>query len=337
MKSQKLLLATKTSALKALFSHNSRLRAGLHLEGPFISVKKRGAHPEQFLRTFRSGGIKDLMEVYGSLDNVALVTLAPELEHSQSVVRELSQRGITVSLGKHVLTCVCDSEHMTLHTWPLTPIQGHSVANLSQAEEAVQHGASFITHLFNAMPSVSPSRTSCSLHPSRIALYYPPPPPGGGTVLLQLLFFSLLCLVRWCSSTIGTLVSWVCWPAIRSQQGGPCTTAWSLTGSTPTQQPCGSPTGRTLQVGAAGSILLWNELFEAVYVEESRCCCRGQVWCWWQTPSRRWGSLLVATRSDSRSSRFRVSTPTWQVCFTWKTLFISNDPVLCFTCGLKSF
>lgn len=69
-------------------------------------MKKRGAHPEQFLRTFRSGGIKDLMEVYGSLDNVAVVTLAPELEHSQSVVRELSQRGIAVSLGKQVLMCV---------------------------------------------------------------------------------------------------------------------------------------------------------------------------------------------------------------------------------------
>ncbi|XP_056263211.1 N-acetylglucosamine-6-phosphate deacetylase [Pseudoliparis swirei] len=99
---------------------------GVHLEGPFISVQKKGAHPERFLRTFQSGGIQDLMEVYGSLDHVAMVTLAPELAGSQSVVRELSQRGVTVSLG-------------------------HSVANLSQAEDAVHQGATFITHLFNAM------------------------------------------------------------------------------------------------------------------------------------------------------------------------------------------
>ncbi|XP_037648897.1 N-acetylglucosamine-6-phosphate deacetylase [Sebastes umbrosus] len=99
---------------------------GFHLEGPFISEEKKGAHPQQFLLTFQSRGIEDLMEVYGSLDNVAMVTLAPELAGSQSVVRELCKRGITVSLG-------------------------HSVANLSQAEEAVHHGASFITHLFNAM------------------------------------------------------------------------------------------------------------------------------------------------------------------------------------------
>uniref|UniRef100_A0A3P8QA27 N-acetylglucosamine-6-phosphate deacetylase n=1 Tax=Astatotilapia calliptera TaxID=8154 RepID=A0A3P8QA27_ASTCA len=100
--------------------------AGFHLEGPFISAEKKGAHPEKYLRTFKSGGLEHLMEVYGSLDDVAIVTLAPELPGSQSVVRELSQRGITVSLG-------------------------HSAADLSQAEEAVQQGASFITHLFNAM------------------------------------------------------------------------------------------------------------------------------------------------------------------------------------------
>lgn len=157
------------------------LSAGFHLEGPFISLEKKGAHPEQFLRTFQSGGMEDLMETYGSLDNVAMVTLAPELASSQSVVRELSQRGITVSLGDYHPLAQCDTRakqaflFWTFHVrrthlcTPLTPILplgsicphvGHSVANLSQAEEAVQHGASFITHLFNAMLPVSPSSSS---------------------------------------------------------------------------------------------------------------------------------------------------------------------------------
>uniref|UniRef100_A0A672YNX2 N-acetylglucosamine-6-phosphate deacetylase n=1 Tax=Sphaeramia orbicularis TaxID=375764 RepID=A0A672YNX2_9TELE len=126
---------------------------GFHLEGPFISLEKKGAHPEQYLRTFSSGGKDDLMETYGGLDNVAMVTLAPELPNSQSAVRELCQRGITVSLG-------------------------HSVANLSQAEEAVQAGASFITHLFNAMlpfhhrdPGIVGLLTSDQIPPGRMVYY----------------------------------------------------------------------------------------------------------------------------------------------------------------------
>lgn len=79
------------------------MAAGCHLEGPFISTEKKGAHPQDFIRTFGSAGVEDLMEVYGSLDNVAIVTLAPELAGSQSVVTELSKRGITVSLGEHRL------------------------------------------------------------------------------------------------------------------------------------------------------------------------------------------------------------------------------------------
>lgn len=126
---------------------------GVHVEGPFISAEKKGAHPERFLQTFSVPGLSDLLRTYGSLDSVSVVTLAPELGHSGSVVRELSQRGITVSLG-------------------------HSVANLSQAEDAVHHGASFITHLFNAMlpfhhrdPGIVGLLTSDRVPPDRTVFY----------------------------------------------------------------------------------------------------------------------------------------------------------------------
>lgn len=55
----------------------------------------------ELVRSFQDGGIKGMLEVYGSLDNVAIVTLAPELGSSELVVRELTQRGITVSLGDY--------------------------------------------------------------------------------------------------------------------------------------------------------------------------------------------------------------------------------------------
>lgn len=99
---------------------------GLHLEGPFISKEKKGAHDVNLIQTFENG-MADLTKVYGEdLTNVAIVTLAPELAKSGEVIAELVERGIKVSVG-------------------------HSVANLVQGEEAVIQGATFITHLFNAM------------------------------------------------------------------------------------------------------------------------------------------------------------------------------------------
>lgn len=78
------------------------LLPGVHLEGPFISREKRGAHPEAYLRSFEANAFHDVLATYGSLDNVRIVTLAPELGRSHEVIRALTARGICVSLGEGV-------------------------------------------------------------------------------------------------------------------------------------------------------------------------------------------------------------------------------------------
>lgn len=102
---------------------------GVHVEGPFISVEKKGAHPENCIRELEEG-FKTLVDVYGDISNVAIVTLAPEKLRVPEVIAELVRRGVTVSVG-------------------------HSMADLKEGETAVQHGATLITHLFNAMLPVS--------------------------------------------------------------------------------------------------------------------------------------------------------------------------------------
>lgn len=99
---------------------------GVHLEGPFISKDKRGAHLLECITDMKDG-FSSLTDVYGSnLDNVAIVTIAPELPGALEVIAPLRERGIVVSLG-------------------------HSMATLADGEAAIARGAQFITHLFNAM------------------------------------------------------------------------------------------------------------------------------------------------------------------------------------------
>lgn len=103
---------------------------GAHLEGPFISKEKQGAHETQYLREI-DNGVASIEAVYGGSvsvlgRNVSIVTLAPELDKTNEVVRQLTRAGIVVSLG-------------------------HSSADLATGERAFESGARFITHLFNAM------------------------------------------------------------------------------------------------------------------------------------------------------------------------------------------
>lgn len=98
---------------------------GLHLEGPFLNLQKKGAHPPAWLR------LPDLpaIENWTPQQGVRLVTLAPELPQALALVRSLCQRGIVVSAG-------------------------HSMATFDQAQQALQAGIGWGTHLFNAMPSL---------------------------------------------------------------------------------------------------------------------------------------------------------------------------------------
>ncbi|CAI5446219.1 unnamed protein product [Caenorhabditis angaria] len=100
---------------------------GAHLEGPFISAEKRGCHPKNFvISSFGENVEETIKNTYSSFENIAIVTLAPELEGSDKAIEYLTNQEITVSVG-------------------------HSSANLEHGENAINHGAKMITHLFNAM------------------------------------------------------------------------------------------------------------------------------------------------------------------------------------------
>ena len=93
---------------------------GLHLEGPMISFEKRGAHPPRYLADQASAHDWD------PANGIALVTLAPEIPGALDAIRTLTERGVVVSLG-------------------------HSNATAAEAEAGADAGATFGTHLFNAM------------------------------------------------------------------------------------------------------------------------------------------------------------------------------------------
>ena len=96
---------------------------GLHLEGPWISREKRGAHVETFIHRPEKAEVISLLERGRGI--VKMITLAPE-ECDESLVQLIMDQGILVSAG-------------------------HSNATYSQAAQAFKTGVPAATHLFNAM------------------------------------------------------------------------------------------------------------------------------------------------------------------------------------------
>lgn len=112
---------------------------GLHLEGPFISKKKRGAHLEKFIQKPDLESIKKLKSLAGKV--VKMVTIAPE-EFDEISLNAIIETGLKLSVG-------------------------HSNATFEEAQFAFSKGINLVTHLFNAMSAFghrSPGLIGASLY-----------------------------------------------------------------------------------------------------------------------------------------------------------------------------
>jgi len=97
---------------------------GIHLEGPFLSHKRRGVHPPENL-------LQPTLEIFERLwqaarGHVRMMTIAPEVPGAIEVIAEAARRNVCVSIG-------------------------HSDATMEGAQAAVKAGARHATHTFNAM------------------------------------------------------------------------------------------------------------------------------------------------------------------------------------------
>ncbi|OZM71539.1 N-acetylglucosamine-6-phosphate deacetylase [Amycolatopsis antarctica] len=98
--------------------------AGVHLEGPFISAARCGAHDPGALREPDTDTVAMLLEAGG--DHVRMMTLAPELHGGIKAIRQLAESGVIAAIG-------------------------HTDGVEEEIRAGVDAGATVATHLFNGM------------------------------------------------------------------------------------------------------------------------------------------------------------------------------------------
>ena len=98
---------------------------GVHLEGPFISEARKGAHRAECMLDPTDEALDVLLGHPATKETLLTVTLAPERDHALDAIRRLVSEGIIVSVG-------------------------HSDASAEQVWAAADAGATMTTHIFNA-------------------------------------------------------------------------------------------------------------------------------------------------------------------------------------------
>lgn len=114
-----------TAALDTLekFARRSHIPyAGIHLEGPYLNAKHRGSQPDTHLRNPN----RDEYMPWFKSGQVRLMTIAPELEGGDGLIRDAKEHNIRVAIG-------------------------HSGATYEQAHHAFDVGLSQFTHTFNGI------------------------------------------------------------------------------------------------------------------------------------------------------------------------------------------
>ena len=97
---------------------------GVHFEGPFINVIRRGAHPAADIQKPDLESLKKFIEASGGTARV--LALAPELDEGLKVLEYARAHGVRVGIG-------------------------HSNATYEEAERGIAAGATHAVHIFNAM------------------------------------------------------------------------------------------------------------------------------------------------------------------------------------------
>ncbi len=99
---------------------------GIHIEGPFLSPHKKGAHPAALLLTPSVALFDRLWQA--AEGKIRLMTIAPELPNAEEVIAHAAGLGVRVSMG-------------------------HSNADTAAARAGIRAGAVTATHTYNAMRS----------------------------------------------------------------------------------------------------------------------------------------------------------------------------------------
>nr|CAD6428559.1 N-acetylglucosamine-6-phosphate deacetylase [Rhizobium sp. Q54] len=113
---------------------------GLHLEGPHLSLGRKGAHDPSLIRPMEEADLHLLLSCRGAFPAM-MVTVAPE-NVTEAQVSRLAEAGLTVSLG-------------------------HTDAGFETVQRYAQAGARTVTHLFNAMSPLGhrePGMVGAALH-----------------------------------------------------------------------------------------------------------------------------------------------------------------------------